>query len=178
MALEDFLAQRIYRPLGMVDTLNHEDPAKLQRMATVYRGKKNRDGHIDFTQGFTPGDPPDFPVVRASGGLISTAMDYAKFLQMYLDQGQYPSGRILSVESVKKGTTPYIKVTGGGDGSSYGFGWFISDDGVFAHSGSDGTYAWVDPSRDVIGLVFTQSPGGNNPRQEFKKLIEQACTGK
>ena len=71
-SLEAFLKSRIYDPLGMVDSLNHEDPAKLQRMATVYRGQRRADGTVAFTQGFTPGDAPDFPVIRASGGLIST----------------------------------------------------------------------------------------------------------
>jgi len=38
MPLETFLSTRIYEPLGMTDTLHHADPAKLDRMATVYRG--------------------------------------------------------------------------------------------------------------------------------------------
>ena len=67
MPLEDFLRARIYDPLGMADTLNHEDETKLHRMATVYRGRRGDDGGVVFRQGFTPGDPPDFPVVRASG---------------------------------------------------------------------------------------------------------------
>jgi len=82
--LEVFLKARLYDPLGMTDTLNHEDPAKLHRMATVYRGRREggRGGPVVFTQGFTPGDPPDFPIIRASGGLISTTSDYARFLEM------------------------------------------------------------------------------------------------
>ena len=74
MPLDDFLRTRIYEPLGMADTLNHEDETKLSRMATVYRGRRQDDGRVDFRQGFSPGDPPDFPVVRASGGMISTAI--------------------------------------------------------------------------------------------------------
>ena len=70
MPLERFLVTRIYEPLGMRDTLNHADETKLQRMATVYRGRRGPDGKIAFTQGFTPGDPPDYPIVRASGGMI------------------------------------------------------------------------------------------------------------
>ena len=44
MPLEDFLLTRIYEPLGMADTLNHEDETKLHRMATVYRGRRLGDG--------------------------------------------------------------------------------------------------------------------------------------
>lgn len=172
MPLEDFLKNRIYDPLGMNDTLNHEDPAKLHRMATVYRGRAEKDGPVAFQQGFTPGDPPDFPVIRASGGMISTAPDYAKFLQMYLNGGTYGNVRLLPPESIRKAITPRIKSN---ENSHYGFGWMIANDGVYSHGGSDGTMAWVDPARDLFGLVFTQSPGGKNPRDEFVKLVTSAC---
>jgi len=175
-ALEDFLRTRIYEPLGMTDTLNHEDPAKLARMATVYAGRKGDDGRVAWTQRFTPGDPPDFPVIRASGGMISTAMDYAKFLQMYLNGGEYAGARILTPASIGAATSSHISTgEGEGEGDGYGFGWMVSPDGVYSHSGSDGTYAWVDPSRDVFGLVFTQSPGGVNPRTAFQRLVADAC---
>jgi len=172
MALEDFLRTRIYQPLGMTDTQNHEDAAKLYRMATVYRGRGAKDGPVVFEQGFTPGDPPDFPVIRASGGMISTAMDYARFLQMYLNGGVYGGVRILPSEAIRKAVTPRIKADEDG---SYGFGWRVTDDGVYSHSGSDGTMAWVDPGRDLFGLVFTQSPGGKIPRNEFMKLVAASC---
>ena len=172
LPLEDFLRTRIYEPLGMSDTLNHEDPARLARMATVYAGRKGDDGRVAWRQRFTPGDPPDFPVSRASGGMISTAMDYATFLQMYLNGGEYGGARLLTPASIARATTSHIKVD---DEGGYGFGWMVSSGGVYAHSGSDGTYAWVDPSRDLIGVVFTQSPGGVNPRDEFRRIVTQAC---
>ena len=49
-------------------------------------------------------------IFDANNGLVSTAIDYAKFLQMYLDGGRYRGGRIISTDSVKKATTPIIKV--------------------------------------------------------------------
>jgi CubicO group peptidase (beta-lactamase class C family) len=171
--LEAFLKARIYDPLGMHDTLNHEDPTKLHRMATVYRGRRTGDGtRIEWTRGFTPDDPPDFPVIRASGGMISTALDYAKFLQMFLNKGAYGNVRLLSEAAVAKATTPHVKID---ERASYGLGWQIDAAGVYSHSGSDGTYAWVDPARDLLGLVFTQSPGGINPREEFRKIVTLAC---
>lgn len=168
--LETFLKTRLYDPLGMADSLNHEDPAKLVRMGTVYRGRRGPDGKITFTQGFTPGDPPDFPVIRASGGLISTASDYARFLEMYRLGGTYASRRVLRADSVKAATDPRVKT--GADGA-YGYGWIIRADGTYAHAGSDGTMAWIDPGREMIGMVLTQSPGGNNPTAAFRRLIEQ-----
>jgi len=142
-------------------------------MATVYRGRKIGDGtRVEFTQGFTPDDPPDFPVVRASGGMISTAMDYARFLQMYLNKGEYGGVRVLTDASMAAATAPQFKMN---ERASYGFGWGVSPQGVFSHGGSDGTYAWVDPSRDLFGIVFTQSPGGINPRNEFQRMMTEAC---
>ena len=172
LTLEAFLRTRIYAPLGMTDTLNHEDPSKLARMATVYAGHKEDDGRVTWRQRFTPGDPPDFPVIRASGGMISTARDYATFLQMYLNGGEYDGVRVLTPASIAKATTSHIDA--GAEGG-YGFGWMVSSDGVYSHSGSDGTYAWVDPARDLFGLVFTQSPGGVNPREAFRDLVTAAC---
>lgn len=171
MPLETFLRTRIYDPLGMTDTLNHEDPAKLERMATVYRGRRRPDGTIAFTQGFTPGDAPDYPIIRASGGMISTAGDYAKFLEMFRNGGVHNGTRLLKAETVAAMITPRVKT---GESGAYGYGWMIASDGTYSHTGSDGTFAWVDPSRELIGMVLTQSPGGTNPRTEFRRLIEAA----
>ncbi len=172
MPLEDFLRTRIYEPLGMADTLNHEDETKLHRMATVYRGRRLDDGRVAFRQGFTPGDPPDFPVIRASGGMISTAPDYARFLQMYLNGGRYADARILSPESVTAATRGEIA---SGEGTAYALGWQVAADGAYSHAGSDGTMGWVDPARELIGMVFTQSPGGLDPRREFQQLVNRAA---
>ena len=68
MPLEDFLRARIYDPLGMADTLNHEDEAKLHRMATVYRGRRGEDGGVVFRQSFTPGDPQTSPSCAPRAG--------------------------------------------------------------------------------------------------------------
>lgn len=171
LPLEDFLRARIYDPLGMADTLNHEDEAKLHRMATVYRGRRGDDGGVVFRQGFTPGDPPDFPVVRASGGMISTAPDYARFLQMFLNRGRYADAQILSEDSVAAATRGYIA---SGERTTYGLGWQIAPDGAYSHAGSDGTMGWVDPTREIIGMVLTQSPGGANPTREFRELVSRA----
>jgi CubicO group peptidase (beta-lactamase class C family) len=171
--LDAFLKARIYDPLGMSDSLNHEDPSKLARMATVYRGRAGRGGGpVVFTQGFTPGDPPDFPVIRASGGLISTAADYARFLEMVRQGGIHAGHRLLRAETVQAAVRPRVK---SGESISYGYGWMIRPDGSYHHTGSDGTMAWVDPARGIIGMVLTQSPGGRNPTAEFRRLVEQAA---
>ena len=173
MPLETFLRTRIYDPLGMTDTLNHEDPAKLQRMATVYRGRRGAGGKVIFTQGYTPGDAPDYPVIRASGGMISTAADYATFLELFRQRGVYNGTRLLKEATVAAMILPRVKMP---DGASYGFGWMIAADGTYSHTGSDGTMAWIDPARETVGMVLTQSPGGINPRTEFRRLVEAVIT--
>lgn len=87
--LEVVLREEIYQPLGMVDSYHHEVAEKLDnklsRMGAVYYERK--DGR--WVPGWKPGDPPQVPFVRASGGMISTAWDYAIFCQMYLNGGIY-----------------------------------------------------------------------------------------
>jgi CubicO group peptidase (beta-lactamase class C family) len=176
--LEQFLKEKIYKPLGMNDSYNHEIAekldGKLNRMSVVY--DKTKEG---WNARWKPGDPPDFPFVRASGGMISTAWDYAIFCQMFLNKGIYNSKRILKPETVALMTSPqtasiYSEQEKAERDSFYGYGWSVSKDGVFSHGGSDGTFAWVDPNRQIIGLVFTQSPGGKNPRDKFMELVKIA----
>jgi CubicO group peptidase (beta-lactamase class C family) len=169
--LEVFLRDEIYKPLGMVDTYNMEVAnkldGKLDRMGAVYYTQK--DGK--WVAGWKPGDPPQVPFARASGGLISTAWDYAIFLQTFLNGGSYGVVTLIKPETVKAMTTRH---TPPNDANSYGYGWAVSADGIYSHSGSDGTFAWVDPSHNVIGLVFTQTPAGPNPRQKFMELVKLA----
>lgn len=108
--------------------------------------------------------------------MISTAWDYAIFCQMYLNNGVYDGRRILSEESVALATTPHTQELYPPEerenvGRFYGYGWNVSLDGVFSHGGSDGTWAWVDPANGIVGIVFTQSPGGDNPRSGFTSLV-------
>jgi CubicO group peptidase (beta-lactamase class C family) len=168
--LEVFLRNEIYRPLGMVDTYNHEIAekldGKLQRMGAVYYAQK--DGK--WTAGWKPGDAAQVPFPRASGGLISTAWDYAIFLQAFLNGGVYGDARLLKPETVKLMTSRHTPESE--DGGGYGYGWQVTADGIYAHGGSDGTFAWVDPTNQIIGLVFTQTPRGRNPRQKFMELVK------
>jgi CubicO group peptidase (beta-lactamase class C family) len=165
--LEVYLREQIYRPLGMSDTYHTEVAelldGKLDRMGAVYYERENG----MWTAGWKPGDPPQVPFVRASGGLISTAWDYAIFLQTFLNGGAYGNTRLLEPETVKTLTS---RQTPAGE-PSYGFGWSVADDGVYSHRGSDGTFAWVDPERGIIGMVLTQTPRGRNPVNRFIELV-------
>lgn len=178
--LDVFLREEVYQPLGMVDSYHMETRAvlgdKLDRMSVVYYERKNG----DWVPGWSPGDPPQVPFVRASGGMISTAVDYAAFLQMYLNGGTYRGQRILTKESVEAVTTPHTAKdlaagsTSYAAGQAYGYGWSVAPDGSYSHGGSDGTFAWVDPARRLFAMVFTQTPRGKNPSDQFRELVNQS----
>ena len=171
--LEEYLEENVYSPLGMEDSYNHQIghtlEGKLDRMGEVYYRRSAETE--EWVPGGTPGGPVAFPFARGSGGMISTAFDYAIFCQMLLNEGTYNGSNILTKESVELLTSPKISA---GETDSYGYGFSI-DNEIYGHSGSDGTRAWVDPQREIIALVFTQTPGagreGGNPWEKFRDLV-------
>lgn len=174
--LDVFLHDAIYTPLGMTDSYHHEVADKLEgklnRMSAVYYRRKG-----EWTTGWKPGQAPLYPFVRASGGMISTAMDYAVFCQMYLNGGIYDGQRLLKEETIGQLVSPHTKTLYASEQKAYygyGYGWRVHPDGVFAHAGSDGTAAWVDPAKDLIVLAFTQSPNGSRLRDQFFQTVRLA----
>jgi len=176
MMLEDYLRAVIYEPLGMNESLNHESRADHDRMSKVYRRWDE-----EWGTSWKPGDPPDFPFVRASGGMISTAWDYAIFCQMYLNDGVYDGARVLVPETVVLATTPHTREIYSEEeleerDSFYGYGWNVSTDGSFSHSGSDGTWVRVDPERELIVMAFTQTPRRSDLRSAFFDAVVAALS--
>ncbi len=170
--LEDRLRKTIYEPLGMEDSYNHHEGhelgGKLDRMGAVYY---ERGDEGEWKPGGTPGGPVAYPFSRASGGMISTTWDYAIFCQMFLNGGIYGGVRVLAPQAVQHMTSPKVRVSGiDEDATYYGYGWRLAN-GTFGHGGSDGTNAWVDPGRSLVGLVFTQTPRGENPLNRFRQLV-------
>ncbi len=108
---------------------------------------------------------------------ISTAWDYAIFCQMYLNNGVYDGRQIISGELVALATTPHTRELYAPEkrenmNTFYGYGWSVAVNGVYSHGGSDGTWAWVDPTGEIVGIVFTQSPGGANLGPAFSSRIK------
>jgi CubicO group peptidase (beta-lactamase class C family) len=156
--LEVFIKEKIYKSL-------------LERMSVVYGRRKGK-----WVAAWTPGDPPQYPFIRASGGMISTVMDYAVFCQMFLNNGIYNGKRILKEETVKLMTSPHTASIYTAEErerrtSFYGYGWSVSTEGVFSHGGSDGTAAWIDPEKKLIILIFTQTRGGGRLRAPFLEMV-------
>lgn len=154
--LETFLEERIYEPLGMHDSLNHESRADRDRMSTVY----SRDETGTWKVEWQTDDDPDYPFVRASGGMISTAADYARFCEMWRRGGDLDGTRLIEKQSVEAAWTPAPNTRHGEAGNNhYGYGWSYQEGRGWGHGGSDGTYALVNPAEELTILVFGQSRG-------------------
>ncbi len=164
--LEPFLDRSIYEPLGMKDSYHfragHDLEGKRDRLGPVYY-RRDGDGN------WVAGQAVTLPFARASGGMVSTAWDYALFCQMILNGGVLNERRILREETVEHMLTAKTERPGG----AYGYGWGLSD-GVASHSGSDGTHAWIDRKRGIVGLVFSQNPKGCPPMARFRELVNLA----
>jgi CubicO group peptidase (beta-lactamase class C family) len=173
--LEEFLSERIYQPLGMKDTFHRPPADQVDRMSVVYQREEG-----EWSVRFKQGTQMRVPFVRASGGLVSTASDYSRFAHMYLGHGKLGRTRILTRASVREATRhqnldAFSERQRSKRTSFYGFGWFTGLDGAFWHTGSEGTYVWVDPGRRLVGMVLTQSAGGTYLRSEFRQMVNAAC---
>jgi CubicO group peptidase (beta-lactamase class C family) len=172
--LETHLDRVLYTPLGMDDSYNYHADHPLG-------GKRDRLGPMYYERNaageWVPAEAYTIPFARASGGMISTAWDYAVFLQTMLNGGAYGDVRLLTEDRVSLMTRDHVE---GSEG--YGLGWSVPDGyegwgsgpGYFGHSGSDGTDAFADPETGLVALVFTQTPGGRPPFTRFRQLVRLA----
>jgi CubicO group peptidase (beta-lactamase class C family) len=148
--LPEFLAERIFEPLGMTDTGFHVPSEKLDRLPP-YRGP-------DFAA-IDDGpwtEPPIFP--SGAGGLVSTLADWHRFGRMLLADG----GGLLSPRSVRLMTTDHLTQEQRQasmvflEGAGWGFGGAVAADGRYGWIGGTGTTAHVAPSTGTIGILVTQ----------------------
>jgi CubicO group peptidase (beta-lactamase class C family) len=191
--LATFFRERIFRPLKMADTSFFVPEAKKDRLAAVYRlgsdGKRTRIGEEPMTLGelvISVAYPyeKDGKYFSGGAGLVSTARDYARFLQMLLNGGELDGVRVLRPETVKQMTSNQIcklrfHIGEFGDRFGYGFGvWTeaaqggnMPSIGSYSWGGIFHTYFWVDPKKELIGVLMTQVYVlGQLPlRSQFKK---------
>lgn len=183
MSLAEFLRQRIFEPLGMVDTHFYLPPDKRDRLAAVYSVSESGGLERAPEPGAMVGQGAyvDGPRRSYSGGagLLSTANDYARFLQMLLNGGELGGKRILSRKSVELMTADHLHDIAFRDGVGFGLGFSVVEDlgsrgvpgtvGEFGWGGAYHSSYWVDPAEDLIVVYFTQLiPAGN--RDDHAKL--------
>jgi len=171
--LDEFFRTRIFEPVGMKDSYFYPPDNKLPRLATAYtyypEKGLNRFPDTPITEGtftYSADYPSRGPKKLFSGGagLVSTAMDYARFSQMMLDGGKIGNTRLLSRKTVELMTHDQLGKIGPDQGFGLGFG----IDGVKAplsELGSAGSYAWggffytafsIDPQEQMIVVFMAQ----------------------
>ena len=179
--LDRFLDNRLFKPLGMVDTGFGVPPEKLARLVDPPVGAEIL-WDRDVTKPTT--------LFSGGGGLVSTAADYLRFCQMLLNGGELDGVRILSTATVRRMTTsslpPGIRFASGAVGppvgSTFGLGFGIRSDaassavpgsvGSFTWGGAWGTYFWVDPAEGLIALqlLHVAPDKAVQPRAPFRNL--------
>ncbi len=159
MPYEEFLAKRLFGPLGMKDTTFRPDSGQIARLAKSYRPDAHKAGLEETTvsQLKYPLDDPERQPVPA-GGLFSTAADLGRFCQMVLNGGEFHGKRYLSEAAVKEMTS---KQTGDSLDVGYGLGW-ATGGGSFGHGGAYSTDMAIDTRRGLITVFLVQHAGFPN----------------
>lgn len=189
--LDQFLQTALFEPLGMTDTHFYLPPNKSDRLAVVYAPtgptglKKSPDGGSDGQGAYVSGPRKSF---SGGAGLLSTARDYGRFLQMMLNGGELDGHRILSRKTVELMTVNHLAnvkfpwTTGVGFGLGFSV---LQDVGARGTPGSVGEYGWggayhstywVDPREELVVVYFTQliPAGGIDDHGKLRTLIYQA----
>ncbi|MFL6446300.1 MAG: serine hydrolase domain-containing protein [Bryobacteraceae bacterium] len=191
---EEFIAERILKPLGMKDSFFFPPADKVERIAMVYAGK---DGRLVPSQAtILGGDPSKHrkgAIFPAPGwGLYSTAGDLLRLYRMMLNGGVAEGRQFLSPFSVHLMTevhTTGIDPVGWMRGAGYGLAWEVVNDpmgeldghsiGSYGHGGAFGTQGWIDPRNDLISILLIQrSDGGTDSlHRVFQNMAEASVTG-
>ncbi|MFF9622569.1 serine hydrolase domain-containing protein [Streptomyces griseosporeus] len=197
--LDTFFAERILGPLGMTDTGFQVAAERAGRLAELYG--ETDDGGITPIAGLPVHGRPRF--LSGSGGLVSSAPDWHRFMEFLRRRGELDGVRLLSPATVDLMTRNHLP--GGADLRSFGsrpahdepgndgvgFGLNVSvvidpartqapsGRGTFGWSGVATTTFWVDPGRDLTVQFLTQVRPRRSLRifPELKRLVHEAVTG-
>lgn len=190
--LDKFFRNKILNPLNMDDTYFYLPEEKFSRLAPLYTPKE-KDGirKIDeekdksnFTSRFK--DTGKESYFSGGSGLLSSANDYARFLQMMINQGKLDGVRILKSETVDLMFENHIKQIEQGDKDyRFGLGFMISNkpnglevipEGSLSWGGIFHTKFWIDPSNDLIAVSMAQKfpAPKSDVHIKFKQLVYEA----
>jgi CubicO group peptidase (beta-lactamase class C family) len=183
---EQFMAERIYNPLGMKDTFIFPPAGKTGRIAIVYDtkdGKLTRSGAR-----ILGGDPGAFrqgaKYSAPEFSMFSTASDLSHFYQMLLNGGVHNGRRFLSKAAIETMSANHSGTLKAGHlaGAVRGLTFEVIGDvagtslllpvGTYGHGGAFGTHGWVDPKRDMVGvfLVGHNGSAGSLVKHAFMQM--------
>ncbi len=187
MPFDEFLESRIFTPLGMSNTGFYLSGDQGEKLVTIHH-KVNQKWEA-FPETFYD---VNYPITGAKtffsggAGLSSTAEDYAKFLQMYLNGGVYNGQRLLSPTTIKTMMANQVGDLMNGD-KYYGLAFgIVTDQGEASGGiGSEGTFDWggyfntqyfADPETQTIGILMKQTQGntGDQTGWKFRQMVFSA----
>jgi methyl acetate hydrolase len=179
LSLEDYFQKNLFEPLGINDTSFIVKPDKFERLVATYN--RQPDGTLQQNPRTQPAPPKQY---NGGGGLSSTAADYVRFLQMFLNKGVGPEGRRIleakTVELMSSNQTGGIQAGGKmktfmpnlmkdfelhpGGSDRYTFGFLLNPEpypggrsaGSLAWAGIFNTFFWIDPKRDLCAVLMMQ----------------------
>ncbi|MGH3262483.1 MAG: serine hydrolase domain-containing protein, partial [Trebonia sp.] len=202
-SLDEFFAQRVFEPLGMTDTSFGARPEDLHRLAVLY-GRGALDGKATRMDGLGAAARKKPHMLSGGGGLVSTAADYHRFMQMLLPRPDSPAGELDGVRLLSPRTVAYMArnhLPGNVDiarfgrplnaespqvGTGFGLGFAVVIDppalkvvasaGELSWGGAASTAFWLDPAEELTVSFFTQfMPSSAYPiRPQLRQLVYQA----
>jgi CubicO group peptidase (beta-lactamase class C family) len=189
MSLDAFIRSRITEPLGMRDTHFYLPPEKASRLAAVHAATES--GGVERA----PADGSNGQGAYLSGprqsfsggaGLLSTANDYARFLQMLLDGGELDGVRVLGPATVALMTRDHLGPVYTAPGAGFGLGFEVTEDpglagkmdspGAFRWGGAYFSTYWVDPEQELVAVFLAQliPSRGLDLHEKFSNLVYQS----
>ncbi len=188
VSLDEFFRTRIFEPLGMKDTYFTVPQAKANRLVNLYTEKSDgtlAKATVQMLNGpVTPAYPLENSTYYSGGaGLSSTIYDYAIFLQMLLNNGEYNGKRILARNTVRMMTVNQVGEVNISNEDKFGLGFQIVTEkssgrapaqvGTFGWGGAFGTSYWVDPKEKMVLLIYRQMQARthNEVIEKFRALV-------
>ncbi len=185
MPFDQFLQTRLFAPMGMTNTGFYLNETQGKKLVTIHR-KVNNQWESFPTTFYDPNYPKTGAKTFFSGGagLSSTAEDYAKFLQMYLNGGSYNGTQFLSSTTIQTIMSNQVGDLLGNGGKVYGLAFGLVDANGVAQGGigSLGTFDWggyfntqyfADPVTNTIGILMKQTQGntGDETSWKFRQMV-------
>ncbi len=173
--LEEYFRSEIFDPLGMEDTYFHLPEDKHARLMNLYQGRPGNK-ELNKAPEAMAGYPKNTKMYYSGGGgLSSTAMDYAIFIQMLLNEGEYNGVRLLKPETIQLMRRNHIGELGAGSlflpatTDKFGLGFevmfpseadsMLISAGSFGWGGAFGSLYWIDPKEELIAHLVIQKAG-------------------
>ncbi len=185
MAFDQFLRTRIFDPLDMHDTWFYLPPDRHGRLVTLHDGQSGRavpmQGQV--FDGVNPGYPRLQGTYFSGGaGLSSTALDYARFLQLFVNKGEFNGVRLLSPKTVELMLTEQLPTMSTEVGLGFGLETASNDHlsprtrGSFSWGGAFATSYWADPEEGLVAQIYTNMlrPSGPSLSARFNTLVYSA----